>query len=702
MGEKNQRQESQGEFNAQAQDHSTAIVQVNHLYEHVPPLPVDEDKVAAAKQKLESLPLEAIPDVVDELPHGSRSPSFGANAIFVGREEELRTLAGTLTAGTGPTRSTIAGIAGLGGVGKTQLAGEFVYRYGQYFEGGVYWLRFADADNVRAEIAACGSSGSPELGSDFPRLPFDEKVSRVTAAWKNAMPRLLVFDNCEDVKLLAFWAPPVGGCRMLVTSRGKLEDASLGLNFVELEVLSRGQSVELLRKHLGSITAEESVLDGIAETLGDLPLALDLAGRFLVRFRATDRPHEYLAELRKADPATIAYHDSMDDPEGASPTSHEKSVARTFELDLRRLDASEKTDGLALKILSRAARLAPGTLIPRPLLLATLGLKDGDRQAVRPAERAILKLTQLGLIQGEYAFRMHQLVSGVVAKAIDDRQAKPDVENAVADAVGRFAEAGNYQAVLPLLPHLRFLANGIGQREDVLAGHLCFVLGALLSKMLRPEDYKEALSYTERALSIMETAAGPMHFRTLRILVNLGAHRRTLKDLDGALDAYRRALKVSRKVCGCRDPETAYAHNNLGSALRDKAIESGQLRYMRKAFRHYKVALKIREKKRPRHPDLAESLTNVGHLMLDLRREEEARRYLERSLQVDAEPAVPLDLRAKTLHLLGTLLRRQGHHSDAHSLLLQSFEAYERAFGPNHDLTKRAKELVEQLPRSAS
>ncbi len=32
---------------------------------------------------------------------------------------------------------------GLGGIGKTQLAAEFVHRYGRYFAGGVFWLSFA-------------------------------------------------------------------------------------------------------------------------------------------------------------------------------------------------------------------------------------------------------------------------------------------------------------------------------------------------------------------------------------------------------------------------------------------------------------------------------------------------------------------------------------------------------------------------------
>ena len=52
------------------------------------------------------------------------------------------------------------------GYGKTQLAVEFAYRYGQFFAGGVFWLSFADPVGIDAEIAACGGAGAMELYRD--------------------------------------------------------------------------------------------------------------------------------------------------------------------------------------------------------------------------------------------------------------------------------------------------------------------------------------------------------------------------------------------------------------------------------------------------------------------------------------------------------------------------------------------------------
>lgn len=698
MGERRSEQQAEGQGNALAHDRSTAISQTNYYFEHVPPRPADGDAVRNANRTLDGMPLDDVPRPEISLPHGSRLPPFGANAVFVGRDDDLRFLARSLKGSAGSVRSPIAGISGLGGVGKTQLAGEFVYRYGKFFEGGVYWLRFSDPDNVTAEIVACGSSGSAELGSDFPMLLFDDKVKRVTATWQNELPRLLVFDGCRDINLLASWARGSGGCRVLVTSRAAFEDAAMGLKFVELDVLSREESIELLRGHLDDILADDTVLDGIAAVLGDLPLALNLAARFLVRFRASENPSEYLDELRDADPPELSYHESLEPDDGASPTRYMTSVARTFLLDLRRLDATDPIDGLALKVLARVARLAPDRPIPRELLVASLGLPDGDRGARRQVERAILKVADLGLIQGDQDVQMHALVRGVVLESVEDLQAQEDAENAVLSRVQSLAEKSELLPLLPIIPHLRALANGVGQRTDTRAGLLHLILGGVLAKM--QQGHEEALSYTERALTILETSPDSQGQENyLRALLNKGSDLKALGYLDEAIEITQRTLKLTKKTFGRRHPETAYVHNNMGSALRDKAFELRSKRHLNQARSHYVKALRIREKQRPQHPpDVAESLLNLGHLMLDVQLWKPGRGYLERAVRLGGTPPVPPDLRARALELLGSLDRDQGRLSEARSHLSESADMYEAAYGPNNRQAERVRAFSAQLP----
>jgi hypothetical protein len=268
----------------QQPDRSTpSTPSAGYRYEYVLPSDrvdedVDEDALAAARQKLAELPLDEIPSPAP-LPHGSRMP-LSPNPLFVGREDELKALAANLRAGdtTAIGQVKIAVASGLGGIGKTQLASEFVHRYGQYFLGGVYWLSFADASAVPSEVASCGGAGGMELRPDFGILPLEDQVKQVMSAWQSPLPRLLVFDNCEEEALVDQWRPPTGGCRVLVTSRKERWDPSLGVRALPLGVLNRQESIKLLREHRPDLPAEDPDLDAIAEELGDLPLALQLAG----------------------------------------------------------------------------------------------------------------------------------------------------------------------------------------------------------------------------------------------------------------------------------------------------------------------------------------------------------------------------------------------------------------------------------------
>ena len=78
---------------------------------------------------------------------------------------------------------------------------------------------FADPEAVPAEIATSGGPAGMNLSDEFERQPLEEQVRQVAAEWQGPLPRLLVFDNCEDEALLERWRPRTGGCRVLVTSR---------------------------------------------------------------------------------------------------------------------------------------------------------------------------------------------------------------------------------------------------------------------------------------------------------------------------------------------------------------------------------------------------------------------------------------------------------------------------------------------------
>ena len=444
-------------------------------YQQLAPAPLAAATLAAANAQLAQLPTDSIPAIAT-LPPGSRMP-FSANPLFVGREADLRQLARALKGGETVAVGQIAAATGLGGIGKTQLAVAFVHHYGRFFAGGVYWLSFADPGGVMAEIAACGAT-MPELRADFATLELETQVHLVLAAWQNGLPRLLVFDNCEEQTLLAQWRLPTGGSRVLITSRRRGWDEVLGVQLLALDTLDRVQSITLLRKFrpdLPPITAE---LDDIAAALGDLPLALHLAGSYLARYRYDVTAAHYLTQLGQPD---LLRHRSLQ-AGGLSPTGHLQHVARTFALSYEQLNPANELDALALDLLARAAWFAPGRLIPHALLLATLAQNQAEEAALQAAD-ALAVLTNLGLLEMSAAgdLLLHRLLANFVRQSdpIRSEAAQPMVAAALLSAASQINNAGLPGPLLIWQSHLRHITDAVQSQTSEQTADLCNTLRAI-------------------------------------------------------------------------------------------------------------------------------------------------------------------------------------------------------------------------------
>ena len=138
----------------------------------------------------------------------------------------------------------------------------------------MHWIS-ADRD-IPAGIAACGG----EIGlSPWPEGQA-EQVQLTLQAWQDG-GRLVVLDNILEKTVLEAWLPRLGNASVLVTS--PLKDVLAGPSVtITAGGLDRSDSLALLRTLAPELSGEEdALLEQLAERLGDLPLALDLAGRYL-------------------------------------------------------------------------------------------------------------------------------------------------------------------------------------------------------------------------------------------------------------------------------------------------------------------------------------------------------------------------------------------------------------------------------------
>jgi tetratricopeptide (TPR) repeat protein len=630
-------------------------------------------------ERLAALPVNHIPPG-GRLPPGSRVP-LDRNTRFVGRQEHLMRLAAALKgqATAGPADAAMA-IAGLGGIGKTQLACEFAHRFGRFFAGGVFWLSCADPQAVAAEIAACGESGALNLRPNFGELPLEEQVQLVLAEWRKPIPRLLIFDNCETPDLMERWWPRTGGCRILVTSRRADWDAQLNIPVLALDVLRRSESLALLREHQPDV--ESALLAEIAHELGDLPLALHLAGSYLARYRHTVAAADYLASLRQASPLS---HQSLQGG-GFSPTEHETNVARTFAVSYDQLARDDPTTELARTLLHSATCLAPGEPIPESLARLALDAQHEDAAEIARVGfqlgSAINQLLELGLVRAEAnrTIWMHRLVIAFTRERMGDQlaQAQAMVERALCAEAERLNARRNPIELRGWQVHLRFITDTAIPRGDAEAADLCH---ALAEYLYQTGDYEGAHAYHQRALSIRQAVLGVDHLVTARSLTQIGKVLLFVGDMTPARPYLEQALEIQLLKLGDHD-DTATTLNHLGFLHQSQ----GQLSAAR--WCHEQALGMRRNLLGAEHPAIVDSLSNLAYVEYAQGNLDSAHALLQQALAVqrkatgDAHPDT-----ARVLTGLGELLLAQGKLEEAEGVLNLSLIIQERELGAEHPAT---------------
>ena len=171
--------------------------------------------------------------------------------------------------------------------------------------------------------------------------------------WHSQRRGLVVFDNVEQLDVVEKWRPKYGQTRVLITSRIDSRDpqwGGQGIETISVDTLPRDRSMELLLKGRQDVlndTDEMRAANDICELLGDLPLAVHLAGAYLSYLRHAVSVREYLNELSSQ--PVLTNRALVAGVRDSSPTDHIQNVAATFDMSYARLDQEEETDALAAR-----------------------------------------------------------------------------------------------------------------------------------------------------------------------------------------------------------------------------------------------------------------------------------------------------------------------------------------------------------------
>ncbi len=234
------------------------------------------------------------------------------NRNFTGREEHLARLESALSSGKVGVISQA--MHGLGGIGKTQIALEYVYRHCADYEI-VWWMRSELAPTLRDDYASLGA----ELklpGIDPMNQP--EAIEAVRRELGRRRGWLLVFDNVCEPSDIADLIPEGGKGHVIATSRNpSFRGIAQPIKVKEFEP---DKSVEFIGKRTGR--EDDAGFRELSRELGDFPLALEQAAAYLEETGCS--ASDYLDLFRKRQKELLERCSNLD--------PYEKSVATTWEI----------------------------------------------------------------------------------------------------------------------------------------------------------------------------------------------------------------------------------------------------------------------------------------------------------------------------------------------------------------------------------
>ncbi|MBM2615737.1 tetratricopeptide repeat protein [Actinoplanes sp. LDG1-06] len=647
------------------------------------------------------------------------------NAAFVGRQALLSEMRRLLE--SEPRQPLV--IRGIGGVGKTQLAGEFANRAAADYDV-VWWVPAAEQGQARAALASLAER------LDLPRRAdlHQTALATVDALEESRLRWLLIFDNADDPVALAEMLPPGGD--VVITTRG-LGWSQTG-NVLEVDVFDRRESIELLLQRGRGISQAEA--DLLATRLGDLPLALEQVAA--VQSETGMSVTEYLR----------LFGEHMSDLLGTQPQDGHASSVTAFVMVA--VQALRERTPAAVQLFELFAFLGSE---PVPVSLFRLGREANIKSSLGRAlyqfdfiERIVGQLVRYGVARLEprgERIQVHRLIRSVVHEQLEAAHAE-EVRLTTHRLLGA-ANPGD-----PNDPRTWSLHAEIGPHlvaSDAVHSDDLSVRTAVVDQIRyleRRGDYEESRRLGELAVAAWSRppdaeAPGPgddLTFRAIRETANalraLGryedarqmtqaafdrlrsdphygeGHRRTL-DLAGALGiylritgAYAEALEVDQNVVSLRaqvsedSPATLGAMGNLAVSLRMNG----------KFSEAYSLDLRTRDgftlELGADHPRALLAAANLTKDLYGLGKFRESLELIEsvlpRQIQLHGDNHEYV-LCSRRMRVLG--LSRTGKHREAVRLAKENRRSADSFLGPTNENTllsmithantlRRAKDLV--------
>ncbi|HTR95196.1 MAG TPA: FxSxx-COOH system tetratricopeptide repeat protein [Trebonia sp.] len=446
------------------------------------------------------------------------------------------------------------GVHGLGGVGKTAIAIEYVYRFSSHYDL-VWWIAADQLPSVRGSLAELaqrlGLEASPTAG-------VDGLIAAVRDALRRGEPYrrwLIVFDNAdqpEDIKDLI----PTGPGDVLITSRNHRWESVI--RTVPMDVFRPQESRDFLLKRVRKGLTEADA-ERLARELGHLPLALDQAGAMLAE---TGMPADEYLRLLKEHAAEIMNE--------GPPSGYGHTMTAAWKLSV---DAVKRSRPQALEVLRCCAFFGPEP-IPRDVF------RRGAQETGSPVAEVLSNPIATASVMRELAryalitldgnaVKVHRLIQALVRDELSPEQRRAYRHEAqlimAAAAPTNPDDATTWRRFQDLLPHANAEATELHLSREFAVRDLA---RGVIRYLYQSGDYTSALALTERFIEQWTADSGPDDENVLRAQRHLANIQRLMGRYADAYRTTEDSLARARVTLGEDDPTTLTLRTGLGADLR--------------------------------------------------------------------------------------------------------------------------------------
>ena len=482
------------------------------------------------------------------------------NPCFCGRETELEAVGKQLKKMEIGCAETA--ICGLGGVGKTSLAVEFLWqeKENEGYPGGIFWISGENNDLFQISLI--------EMARQIRTLEKDFSHSLSgTLDWLRRREKLwcLVVDNLDELEMSAdmrklltgHWKQAAHGHIIITTRREAAEigeETGIEENFcIELKCLTDEEGIQFLRMRTGAARGNDSEIRELVQELGGLPLALDQAGAYI---RCLHVPiKEYLKKYTEQRLLLLKKKKARNLVEN---TSLERLAIHTTWLlnfdHISQISKEMELGEIPTLVMRVSAFLGPDD-IPYEVINEGLNNADDNDAVSDLCDRALLVslLTKFSLFQryGTHSFSVHRLVQEVIRSDME----KNEIELSVLTCAVRILHHALANTRSPAEVCESFVEDAVFSVENPpslqlwgkLASHATYLQEHLCSFSAKHQESVPTLLYTEETMRIFNEAAiffsvsqekvkaQAMQEMKLKFLVNL---ERSSTEKDSSLPHY--------------------------------------------------------------------------------------------------------------------------------------------------------------------